>query len=114
MPIAARHSPPPEPKGRPDSQILPAQAPRDTSAVRSKVLSYIRSKGGEGATCEEVELAVFMAHQTCSARIKELRDHPQHGGQIEILKIDGKPIKRPTVSGRSAYVYVTTQHGELP
>jgi hypothetical protein len=118
MPVAARLStpePPPPPEGKPASQILPAQARTDARTIRNKVLTYIRACGDGGSTCEQVELALKLSHQTASARIKELRDHPVHGGRIQIQVVEGKKIKRPTISGRSAYVYVINkQLAELP
>jgi hypothetical protein len=108
MPIAAtipEPTPIPE-QGRSASTLIPAEARTDASTVRIKVLNYIRSCGNEGATCEQIELTLKMSHQTVSARCRELRIHPQHGNQIKVLVVDGKPVKRPTISGRSAQVYV--------
>jgi hypothetical protein len=108
MPIAANTpspatTPPVEPPvDRPASKLIPESA----RSLRTRIYNFIRDSGTEGATCEEAELALRLSHQTCSARCAELRNHPVHGGRIMIKIADGKKIKRATVSGRSAYVYV--------
>jgi predicted transcriptional regulator len=62
--------------------------------LRAKIRLFIeRSKG---ATCDEVESAMDLRHQTASARITELR---------LLGEIEKTEIKRATRSGRAAYVY---------
>lgn len=56
-----------------------------------------------GQTCDELEIALEMRHQTCSASITKLL-YGKH------LFDTGK--RRPTRSGRAARVYVT--RGNLP
>lgn len=66
-------------------------APRD----RARVLAHIRHCGG--CTCDEVEAALRLSHQTASARINDLlrsEDIHDSGG------------RRVTRSGRKARVYV--------
>jgi predicted transcriptional regulator len=58
--------------------------------MRAAVLSEIRS-AGQGATCDEVEIA------TASARVVELR-------RAGLIRRTGE--RRPTRSGRNAWVYV--------
>jgi predicted ArsR family transcriptional regulator len=55
------------------------------------------------ATCDEVELALRMRHQTASARFTEMH-------KSGFVEYNGKT--RPTRSGRSAHVYVLTSAGE--
>lgn len=43
-------------------------------AQRTAILAFIRSRGVNGATCDEVEVALGMSHQTCSARFADLKD----------------------------------------
>ncbi len=62
--------------------------------LRAKIAAFIERRGG--ATCDEVEAAMDLRHQTASARITELRLL----GEIE--KTDAK---RATRSGRGAVVY---------
>ena len=42
-------------------------------SLRNQILNYIRKQGGRGATCEEIEQALNMSHQTVSARCSELK-----------------------------------------
>jgi len=49
-----------------------------------------------GLTCEDVELAMSLSHQTASARLSELRAEGW---------IYDTGLRRPTISGRSARVY---------
>lgn len=67
------------------------------NSMQSKVLGWIRSRGDDGATCDEVEAALEMKHQTASARIREL-----------VLKdrICDSGMRRKTRSKRKAIVYV--------
>jgi hypothetical protein len=108
MPIAANTpspatTPPAEtPANKPAAKLIPESA----KSLRTRVYNFIRDRGGEGATCEEIELALRLSHQSCSARCAELRNHPVHGGRITIKIADNKKVKRATISGRSAYVYV--------
>ena len=68
-----------------------------TGTLRAMVLDYIHALCWSGATCDEAERDLEMAHQTASPRFWELRK----SGQI----VDsGK--RRKTRSGRSATVWV--------
>jgi Mn-dependent DtxR family transcriptional regulator len=62
--------------------------------IRSKILDYIREQGVDGATCEEIERALELSHQTASARCSELK-------KDGLVLIQGE---RKTKSGRSAAV----------
>lgn len=74
-----------------------------TGTMRADVLAHIVSKGRAGATCDEVEAALGMTHQTASARVHEL----MRAGVIE-------PVgKRKTRSGRGATVWVRKPLHEL-
>lgn len=64
------------------------------SKMRAAVVGYIRSQGANGATSDEVEVALDLPHQTVSARITEAK-------AIGLLKPVGK---RKTRSGRNAAV----------
>ena len=63
---------------------------------RLRILHYIDDQRGHGATCDEAEQYLSLAHQTASARITELRK----AGDIEAI------AKRPTRTGSPAAVYV--------
>jgi hypothetical protein len=68
------------------------------SRLALAVLEHIREAGG--ATCHEVEAGLKLAHQTASARIRELaqRDEVRDSG-----------VKRPTPSGRMAIVWEASE-----
>ena len=61
-----------------------------------------------GLTCDEAEAILGMAHQTCSARFRELASC-QPPLIKKLLLADGSYAKRPTRSGRGAYVYVVAE-----
>ncbi len=66
------------------------------SAIERCVLNFV-SAYHEGATCDEIEFAMGLAHQTASARLKGLSDKG-------LIKDSG--ARRKTRSGRAARVYV--------
>lgn len=69
------------------------------SVLRQKVLDAIRSCGTHGATCDELEDLLALRHQTCSARVYELRNH-------EMIRDSG--TRRMTRSNRQATVWVAS------
>ena len=79
-------------------------------AMRARLLEYIRSRGAEGATADEVERRLGLPHQSASARISEMfRDGAIHDS--------GR--RRKTAHGRAARVYLpgapsATVPGEAP
>lgn len=88
---------PPYARGSDTSLAAAVSVATDTSRLRRLVLQHIAAQGDEGATCCECEIALRLSHQTCSARVNE-------------LKRDGRILdsgkRRPTVSGRKATVWV--------
>lgn len=66
--------------------------------LRKQVYTHVKQRRHLGATCDECEIALFMSHQTCSARINELHNR-------DWLFDSGE--RRPTRSGRMAVVWVT-------
>lgn len=68
------------------------------ASMRAQVADEIRRSGIYGATCDEIEIALGMKHQTASARIKDLKDR----GAVR-----DSGVRRPTRSGCLAVVYVT-------
>lgn len=74
-----------------EESIRPA-APR----LRQQILEFLKSQEEHGATCDEVEVALGMTHQTASARFTELRAR-------KLTRIVGE---RRTRSGRKASVHV--------
>ena len=89
-------------KGNPESEA----ANRTTRKIADQgiLLAYLRHKGSEGATSDEMEALFGLPHQTCSARCSEL---------LRNGKIRRKPTSdgstyytRPTRTGRLAAVLV--------
>lgn len=68
----------------------------DKASMRREIMGYITACGPGGATCEEIEFALNMRHQTASARCTELKAL----GRVEVIGT------RLTTSGRSASVLV--------
>ena len=66
-------------------------------ATRQRILDFILLQGPNGATCDEVEAALGLPHQTASARICELHRK---------LKIKDCLRKRRTRAGGKAGVWV--------
>jgi hypothetical protein len=64
--------------------------------LRGRVYAHVKALAAKGATCDEVEVAMNLPHQTASARLREL----QLGGFVHINQ-----EKRKTRSGRAAHVY---------
>jgi hypothetical protein len=66
------------------------------SDMHSQILSEVFEAGGR--TCEEVELALGMRHQTATARIREL---------VLLKRLVDSGDRRNTKSGRKARVYLS-------
>jgi hypothetical protein len=66
------------------------------SRLRAQIFALVDVRGHHGATCDEIEVALKLRHQTASARLREL----VLGGHIYDI---GK--RRPTRSGRNARIY---------
>lgn len=67
------------------------------------ILAYI--KRVRGATCDEVEVALNLSHQTTSARCADLKN------KLGLIVDSGE--RRRTRSGRKAAVYVAETKGEM-
>jgi hypothetical protein len=72
--------------------------------LQAEVLNHVRSVP-EGATCDEIEIALGLKHQTASARLNDLMKL----GRVQ-FKYDaaGKALRRLTRSGRGARIYYPT------
>jgi DNA-binding IclR family transcriptional regulator len=87
-------------KGNPES--VAANTVTEKQRDRRFVILSLHKRGPHGATCDELEVASGMSHQTCSARCSEL---------LKIGWITRKPLgasyeKRKTRTGRAAAVLV--------
>lgn len=69
----------------------------DAPNIRRDIYALI-SSSKQGLTCEELEIRLKLKHQTCSARITELKT-------LKLIQEDGG---RRTTSGRRAAVYKAT------
>jgi hypothetical protein len=89
--------------GTPTSNAAALSSREKAKADRLRILEYIRSRGLDGATCDEIEVALSMSHQTASARMTGLKEDRD----IETL---GEV--RKTRTGNRAIAYVATVKGE--
>ncbi len=79
-----------------DTSFAAAQSKVSSAEIdRERVFNYVVSRGEQGATCDEAEVALGMSHQSCSPRFNELAKN-----NLEVTE-----LRRPTRSGRKARVY---------
>lgn len=71
----------------------------NADADRRKILAFIQAQGSHGATCAEIEEALNMLHQTCSARCSDLKAK-------RLVEVAGT---RKTKTGSAASVLVAAQ-----
>lgn len=86
-----------------------AAASVDAASLRAEVFSVIDSSGAYGATCDEVEAALGMRHQTASARVYELAGK---GGKLKKCepRIADTGRRRLTRARRKAVVWCSLRH----
>lgn len=92
-------------KGSDTSQMAAEAITIPASQLRARVFAYIESRGATGTTCDEVEHALSLRHQTASARIREL--------VLEGRVVDSG-TRRTTRSGHSATVWIVSDQTEKP
>tara|TARA_Y100000034_G_C6891619_1_gene410285 strand:+ start:1276 stop:1596 length:321 start_codon:yes stop_codon:yes gene_type:complete len=68
-------------------------------SLRAQVHAHIKACQSNGATDDEIEVALDLRHQTASARRREL---------VQLGFVVDSGVRRPTRSGRKAKVWVTT------
>ena len=73
-------------------------------SIKHRVYEYILRRGSTGATDDEIEIGLQLTHQTASARRRNL----ELAGAL--VKTENK---RPTRSGRSAFVYTAIPGANL-
>lgn len=78
------------------SQAAAAAIEPQAGTLRAIVLAFVRGRGAQGATCEELEIGLGIKHQTASARVREL-------AQAAFIKDSGET--RLTTSRRAAVVW---------
>jgi predicted transcriptional regulator len=75
---------------------LPVALPQSAS----RILAELQVRGTTGGTCDELEQAMGLSHQTCSARLRELNMKNR-------IYDSGK--RRKTRSGRDAIVWFAVE-----
>ena len=82
----------------PETSLEAHKSQKDKAPVdASKILSYIiREDRPKGATCDEIEVALSLSHQTASARVRDL---------FKAGSIRDSGIRRNTRTGRKAAVW---------
>lgn len=88
---------PPHVRNSPTSKAAADSMSGRTKDLCARILVCFGDVGAVGMTCDQVEEALELRHQTASARIVELV------GSGDLVKTDRT---RPTRSGRAAAVYV--------
>jgi hypothetical protein len=78
------------------SKAAAASVARTAASMRTKVFRAILEAGYAGMTCNEIEIALGMRHQTASARVREL---------FLLADINDWHLVRKTRSGRNAPVW---------
>lgn len=63
--------------------------------IDGAIVAHMERLGFLGATCDDVERSLGLSHQTCSSAFHRLTKK----GELK-----RSPVKRPTRSGRAAYV----------
>lgn len=72
----------------------------ETSVLRRRILGELQVRGTFGATCDELEQAMDLSHQTASARIREMN---LKGSIVD------SGNRRKTRTGRNAIVWVAKE-----
>lgn len=86
--------------GTPTSIAASASIIGSVGQQRRTVFEFVVSRGSTGATCDEIEDALGMSHQSASARLNDLSASPKLPKLLDI-----GPDTRKTRSGRAAMVY---------
>lgn len=88
-------------RNNPFSELAHEHIKLSKNQVLSLVLEYITSTLHKGATCDEVERATGLSHQTCSARCSELK---------ALGRVVDSGMRRPTRSLKMASVLVLPEY----
>lgn len=97
-------------RGSATSRAAAESMTESAATIRSKVLAAVVAAGSAGMTCDEIEVALGLRHQTASARVRELAK----AGAIRSAWQAGPPNLRHkktrlTRSGRSAQVWIVAK-----
>lgn len=81
-----------------DTSIAAADSLQTMAATLTEAAyQYVLGRGSDGATCDEVEVALGLRHQTASSRLWAL----ERAGRVTM-----SVTTRPTRSGRKARIYL--------
>ncbi len=83
---------------------------KQVNGMCADVLHAVRCSP-HGLTCDEVEGILGMKHQTASARLRDLITCQPPYVEFRNDPETGKPLRRPTKSGRTARIYYATPLG---
>ncbi len=95
---------PPYVRSSPTSHAAANEIASEAQTLRAKVLAFIAARGPQGATDEEIQLALDMNPSTERPRRRELE-------QAVPPKIRKATFDRPTKSKRKAIVWIVTDKG---
>ncbi len=88
--------------GTETSRAAASQIREHAPILRQRILDYIRDRGVNGATADEIEVATGLAGNTVRPRLCELR------GGLEPQILDSH-LTRKTRTGRQAVVYIAKE-----
>ncbi len=88
---------PPYVRGSDTSAAAAKSVASEVQTMKKKVEAFIKNKRWMGATCDEVEKALKMPHQTVSARIR---------GLFTDGRLKDSTFRRTTRTGRKATVWI--------
>ena len=74
---------------------------QDAAHEAARIWTWIAARGRLGATCDEVEIALSIPHQTASARIADMVR-----GRFSSHQLTRLVETRPTRTGRNAHVHI--------
>ncbi len=86
--------------GNQSSEEAASSVKESARSIRTRIFQYIAASP-DGKTCDELEVELYLSHQTASARCAELK---RQGRVAPMLDEDDKRIRRKTRSGRNADV----------
>lgn len=84
-------------KGSATSKAAAQSMVKPAKNQREQIWRYVMKQGDRGATCQEVERALDICHQSCSTRMMELR---------QMGRLNHKGETRRTESNRQAEVHI--------
>ena len=91
----------------PESQA--ALAAGDKAVLRERVLRFVRQRGLQGATADELAAGLQLVANCVAPRLTELR---QRGQVVALTDAAGKPVRRRTRQGCLAGVFVILEVGK--